>query len=177
MPTVDLERLVFLDESGAKTNMTRLRGRAPRGERVYDTAPHGHWYTTTMISSIRVDGSTACMTIEGSTTTEVFRAYVQHVLVPTLKDGDIVIMDNLSPHKNTDTLVLIEEAGATVKFLPAYSPDFNPIEKMWSKVKEYLRAAKARTENSLFSAIAAALKTVNKNDAENWFASCGYSFN
>ncbi|MCK5575805.1 MAG: IS630 family transposase, partial [Sphingomonadales bacterium] len=132
-------KLVFLDESGAKTDMTRLRGRAPKGERVYDTAPHGHWCTTTMISSIRYDGTTACMTIEGPTTTDVFRAYVRHILVPTLRPGDMVILDNLSSHKNADTLALIEKTGATVKFLPAYSPDLNPIEKMWSKIKEFLR--------------------------------------
>lgn len=173
--SIDPANLVFLDESGAKTNMTRLRGRAPKGERVYDRAPHGHWYTTTMISSIRSDGSTACMTIEGATTADVFRAYVRHILVPTLQPGDIVILDNLSSHKNTDTLALIEETGATVKFLPAYSPDLNPIEKMWSKIKEFLRAAKARTLEALEEAIAKALATVSANDALGWFESCGYT--
>ena len=95
----DPARLIFLDESGAKTNLTRLRGRAPRGERVHASSPQGHWHTTTMISSIRLDGSTACMTIEGATDAEVFRAYVRRVLCPTLRKGDVVIMDNLSPHK------------------------------------------------------------------------------
>ncbi len=118
-PSIHPTKLVFLDESGAKTNMTRLRGRAPRGERVYGTAPHGHWYTTTMISSIRSDGTTACMTIEGPTTVDVFRAYVRHILVPTLRPGDMVVLDNLSSHKNADTLAMIEKTGATVKFLPA----------------------------------------------------------
>ena len=168
-------RLVFLDESGAKTDMTRLRGRAPKGERVYDTAPHGHWCTTTMISSIRYDGTTACMTIEGATTADVFRAYVRHILVPTLRPGDIVILDNLSPHKNADTLTLIEKTGATVKFLPAYSPDLNPIEKMWSKIKEFLRAAKARTREALEEAIAKALNMISAKDAAGWFQSCGYT--
>jgi transposase len=168
--------LVFLDESGAKTNMTRLRGRAARGERVYDSAPGGHWCTTTMISSIRFDGSTACMTVEGSTTTEVFRAYVEKVLIPTLRSGDVIVLDNLSPHKDSETLRLIEQAGGSVRFLPPYSPDFNPIEKMWSKIKEWLRSTKARTQESLWAAIAAALGKITPTDAMNWFASCGYSF-
>ena len=156
--------------------MTRLRGRARRGERVHATSPHGHWHTTTMISSIRLDGSSACMAIEGATDTEVFRAYVRDVLCPTLRAGDVVIMDNLSPHKSDLTLGLIEAAGASVRFLPAYSPDLNPIEKMWSKVKQHLRGAEARTREELVAAIAAALLTVTPQDAMGWFASCGYSF-
>jgi transposase len=115
------------------------------------------------------------MAIEGATDTEVFRAYVQTVLRPTLRAGDIVIMDNLSPHKNDRTLASLEQAGATVCFLPAYSPDLNPIEKMWSKVKQFLRSAEARTREALTTAIAAALQTVTPQDAINWFASCGYS--
>jgi transposase len=174
-PTFAPQALVFLDESGAKTNMTRLRGRALRGERVYDGAPYGHWCTTTMLASIRLDGTTACMVLEGATTTEVFRAYVQSVLLPTLKPGDVVVLDNLSPHKNPATLALIEQVGATVHFLPPYSPDFNPIEKMWSKVKAWLRSAKARTQATLWKAIAGALAAVTPADAMGWFASCGYS--
>ena len=157
--------------------MTRLRGRSPRGQRVYDKAPHGHWHTTTMISSIRADGSTACMAIEGATTGEVFHAYVREVLLPTLRPGDIVIMDNLSAHKGRVPLELIEQVGAQVVFLPPYSPDFNPIEKMWSKVKEILRSAKARDRESLVDALKFALERVTPKDAINWFASCGYSFN
>jgi len=129
-----------------------------------------------MISSIRLDGSTACMAIEGATDTEVFRTYVREVLCPTLQSGDIVVMDNRSPHKNDHTLDLITHAGAIVTFLPAYSPDFNPIEKMWSKVKQLLRSAEARTCEALTAAIAAALRSVTRQDAVNWFASCGYSF-
>lgn len=136
---------MFLDESAAKTNMTRVRGRCPRGERLRFACPHGHWRTTTMISSMRLDGSTACMTIDGATDAEVFRAYVSEVLIPTLREGDIVVMDNLTPHKNEETLSLIEMAGASVLFLPPYSPDLNPIEKMWSKVKQALRSLEART--------------------------------
>lgn len=129
-----------------------------------------------MLSSIRLDGTTACMTIAGATDTEVFQTYVREVLCPTLRPGDLVVMDNLSPHKNAQTLQLIAQAGAEVRFLPAYSPDLNPIEKMWSKVKQFLRSAEARDWEKLQAAIAAALATVTAQDALNWFASCGYSF-
>jgi transposase len=156
--------------------MTRLRGRSPRGQRVHASAPCGHWKTTTMISSIRLDGSTACMTIEGATDTEVFRAYVREVLCPTLRAGDLVIMDNLAPHKSDPTLELITAAGAQVLFLPAYSPDLNPIEKMWSKLKSLLRGAEARTTEELVAAIGNALAQVTAQDALGWFVSCGYSF-
>lgn len=129
-----------------------------------------------MMSSIRLDGSTACMALEGTTDTESFRAYVGQVLLPTLRPGDIVVMDNLSPHKSDPTLALITQAGAQVLFLPAYSPDFNPIEKMWSKVKSLLRGAEARTPADLITAIGQALARVTPQDALGWFASCGYSF-
>jgi transposase len=126
---------------------------------------------------MRLDGSTACMTIEGATDTKVFRAYVGQVLCPTLRAGDVVIMDNLSPHKSAETLFFIQQLGAEVLFLPAYSPDLNPIEKMWSKLKEFLRsAAQARSQPSLIQAIASALEATTPQDAINWFASCGYSF-
>lgn len=156
--------------------MTRLCGRALKGERVHARAPGGHWHTTTMISSIRLNGSTACMALEGTTDTESFRAYVGEVLVPTLQPGDLVVMDNLSPHKSDPTLALILNAGARVLFLPAYSPDLNPIEKMWSKVKGLLRGAEARTPEDLITAIGQALARVTPQDALGWFASCGYSF-
>lgn len=155
--------------------MTRLRGRAKGGVRCTDDAPHGHWCTTTMISSIRLDGSTACMAIDGATSGEVFGEYVRHVLVPTLGHGDIVVLDNLSAHKDAKAIAMIEEAGAEVRFLPPYSPDFNPIEKMWSKIKEFLRAAKARTCDTLLAAIASALARVTAQDAQGWFESCGYT--
>jgi transposase len=168
--------LIFLDESGAKTNLTRLCGRAPKGERVHASAPYGHWHTTTMLSSIRLDGTTACMAIEGATDTEVFQTYVRKVLCPTLRAGDLVVLDNLTPHKCEQTLALITQAGAEVLFLPAYSPDFNPIEKMWSKIKSRLRSAEARAQETLIAAIGVALRTITPQDAINWFASCGYSF-
>lgn len=165
----DPARLIFLDESGAKTNLSRLYGRAPRQERAISRSPAGHWQTLTMISSIRLDGSTACLALEGTTDTEAFRVYVRQVLVPTLRPGDIVIMDNLSPK-------LIFEAGAEVLFLPAYSPDFNPIEMMWSKIKSILRSLEARTVPDLITAIGQALARITPKDAVNWFAHCGYSF-
>lgn len=128
-----------------------------------------------MISSVRLDGSTACMTIEGATDTAVFYAYVREILVPNLRPGDIVVMDNLSPHKNEQTIALIVAAQASVRFLPAYSPDLNPIEMMWSKVKALLRASEARSNEELQRAIAAALQRVSAQDVLGWFAACGYS--
>ena len=129
-----------------------------------------------MISSIRVDGSTACMTVDGATDKEVFETYVQHILSPTLQPGDIVIMDNLSPHKGASVQRLIEKAGAEILFLPSYSPDLNPIEKMWSKVKSDLRTTEARNQQALNDAIAASLSSITRQNALNWFVSCGYSF-
>lgn len=129
-----------------------------------------------MISSVRLDGTSACLTIEGATDTEVFHAYVREVLVPALRPGDIVILDNLGAHKNERTLALIAQAGAEVRFLPAYSPDLNPIELMWSKVKALLRKTQARTHHDLLRAIAAALRAVAAQDALGWFAAFGYSF-
>ncbi len=129
-----------------------------------------------MISSVRLDGTTACMTIEGATNTEVFYAYVREVLVPSLRPGDIVVMDNLGAHKNERTLDLIKQAAADIRFLPAYSPDLNPIEMMWSKVKAFLRKAQARNHPDLLAAIASALSAVTSTDALGWFTHCGYSF-
>ena len=171
---LDVHRLVFLDESGAKTNMTRLYGRSFDGRRVVDATPHGHWCTTTMLAAMRIDGSTAPMVIEGPTDAEVFEAYVGQVLISGLRPGDIVVMDNLAPHKKPGVIAMIEAAGAEVWFLPPYSPDFNPIEKMWSKIKAFLRKAKARTWEALVAAIKSALQEVTGSDAHNWFQSCGY---
>jgi transposase len=168
-------KLVFIDESGAKTNMTRLYGRAKAGARAFDDTPSGHWCTTTMISSMRLDGSTACMVVDGATTTDIFKAYVEHILLPTLHAGDIVVLDNLSAHKSKEVRDLIESVGAELWFLPPYSPDLNPIEKMWSKIKAILRTIKARTEESLINAIAKALDSVTAHDAKEWFKSCGYT--
>jgi transposase len=154
--------------------MARLYGRAKDGQRCVGSVPHGHWNTTTMISSIRVDGTTACMTLDGGTTKEAYREYVRHVLVPSLQSGDIVIFDNLSAHHDSTALDLIHTAGAMSLPLPAYSPDLNPIEKMWSKVKAFLRKIKPRTVDALIQAIADSLKTITPSDAQGWFTSCGY---
>jgi hypothetical protein len=129
MSQIDPHRLVFLDESGAKTNMTRLYGRIIGGGRLVGRTPHGHWSTTTILSSLRLDGSTAAMVIEGATDRDVFEAYVQEVLIPSLRPGDIVVMDNLAPHKSPRIIAAIEAASAEVWFLSPYSPDLNPIEK------------------------------------------------
>jgi transposase len=136
-----------------------------KGWQVVDLASHGHWCTTTTISSIRLNGST---------TGDIFRAYAEHVLVPSLRPGDIVVLDNLASHKDQVALEMIRQAGAEVRFLPPYSPDLNPIEKMWSKIKQILRSVKARTQEALLAAIAAALECVNEEDALGWFSSCGY---
>jgi transposase len=171
---MDLTRLVFIDESGAKTNMTRLYGRAMAGQRAVDDTPSGHWCTTTMISSVRLDGSTACMVVDGATTKDIFEAYVEQILLQTLKAGDIVILDNLSSHKSQRARELIESVGAELYYLPAYSLDLNPIEKMWSKIKSILRKLKTRTKDTLIHAIAKALENVTASDVKGWFESCGY---
>ena len=172
--TLDLTRLVFVDETGAKTNMTRLYGRAEGGQRVVDSAPAGHWCTTTLLASVRLDGSTAPMVIEGPTDADVFGAYVRQVLVPSLRRGDIVILDNLSPHKTAAITTSIGAAGAELLYLPPYSPDLNPIEEMWSKVKAFLRRLKARTLDALTFGIRDALRSVSAADVAAWFSHSGY---
>lgn len=129
-----------------------------------------------MIGALRWDGSITCMSIEGATDTEVFNAYVRQVLLPTIRPGDRLVMDNLSPHKNEPILSELARVGVEVLFLPAYSPDLNPIEQMWSKVKTLLRGAEARTQEDLSEAIGQALRSITRQDAANWFAHCGYSF-
>ena len=173
---VDPSRFVFYDESGAKTNMTRLYGRTLDGGRLVDAVPQGHWSTTSMLSSFRFDGSTAAMTLPGATDRLAFDAYVEQVLVPSLRRGDIVVLDNLAPHKSPHAAEHIRQAGAELWFLPPYSPDLNPIEKMWSKVKAHLRRAKARTTQALDRAVAAALKSITATDAAGWFRLCGYRY-
>jgi transposase len=171
---IPARRFVFIDESGAHTAMTRLRGRAPRGERVYGSAPQGHWKMTTLIGAIRLSGMAAAMTVDSPTDSDVFRTFVQRVLAPILRPGDIVVMDNLSPHKASGVEAMITAAGAELWYLPPYSPDYNPIEKCWSKIKEALRSSKARTQRALERAIARALRTVSDSDARGWFNECGY---
>lgn len=154
--------------------MTRLYGRGFDGARVRDSVPQGHWHTTTMVAALGQSGPRSPFVFEGAMDTEMFRAYVEHVLVPELADGDIVVMDNLSCHKDVHACNLIKQAGAHVWYLPAYSPDLNPIEKMWSKIKAFLRMTAARTQDAVHQAIAAALETVTTTNIKGWFESCGY---
>lgn len=140
-----------------------------------DSTPCGHWETVTILSSIRLDGSTEGLVFEGAVDRKMFDAYIQEILAPTLRPGDIVIMDNLNAHKSNDAYNAIRKCQAEVLFLPAYSPDLNPIEKMWSKAKQLLRGIKPRTEEELVAATATALNAVNASDAQGWFGSCGYT--
>lgn len=155
--------------------MTRLYGRAAVGSRVRDSIPTAIWHSTTMIAAVSADGPRAPFMLEGAVDGAAFRVYVEQVLVPALSPGDIVVMDNLSTHKDRAAREAIQAAGGRVLDLPPYSPDFNPIEKMWSKVKASLRGAKARCFEDLSSAMAAALKAVTREDIQGWFQSCGYS--
>lgn len=168
-------RLLFIDESGAKTNMTRLYGRGPRGARVYDHVPLGRWETTTMIAAVGRNGPQAPWVLEGPMDGSAFNVWAEQVLAPTLQPTDIVVMDNLSVHRNPAALFAITATGAQVWHLPPYSHDLNPIEKMWSKIKAYLRKVKAREPESLYVAIGQAMESVTHQDTTNWFASCGYS--
>ena len=155
--------------------MTRLYGRAPRGIRVYDRVPNGRWETTTMIAAIGRNGPQAPWVIDGPMDGAAFTVWAKQVLAPTLEPGDIIVMDNLSVHKNAAARAAIESAGAEIWDLPPYSPDLNPIEKMWSKVKALLRQSKARDTEALYNAIGHAMAKVSQQDIVNWFASCGYS--
>ena len=155
--------------------MTRLRGRAPRGQRVVEHTPAGHWHTTTMICALRIDRVEAPLVIDGAMDSVVFRGHVEQALVPTLRPGDVVVMDNLSPHKTRGVQEAIEAVGATVRYLPPYSPDFNPIESLWSKVKEFLRGAAARTQAGLIEAIGSALRSVSPDDCRGFFDGYGYA--
>lgn len=174
MKKFDVKNLVFIDESGVQNNMTRLYGRILGGERLRDSAPGAHWNTTTMISSIRYDGSITAMTMDGATDTLSFEVYISKILCPSLGKDDIVIMDNLSSHKASGIRKIIEDTGASLLYLPPYSPDFNPIEMMWSKIKTYLRKTKARSSKALDEAISAAFTTISESDAKGWFSFCGY---
>lgn len=175
MSQIAAERLVFQDESGATTEMTWRYGRAPRGERVAEGTPAGHWRTLTLLGATGLQGVVAAMTIEAPTDSDVFLAYLEQVLCPRLQPGQVVVMDNLPAHKVEGVRSLIEAAGAELLYLPPYSPDFNPIEQACSKIKQQLRSAKARTLETLESAIANALAAVPPDNASAWFAHCGYA--
>ena len=157
--------------------MTRLYGRAPRGARVVGSVPQNYGENVTLLAALSGTGISAVMTVEGATDGLVFLAYVEEVLAPTLSAGDIVVLDNLGAHKVEGVRAAIEGRGARLIYLPPYSPDLNPIEKMWSKVKALLRSAAARTRDALEAAIAAALDAVTADDCRGWFASCGYAVN
>lgn len=173
-PDLDPEKLVFIDETGASTKMARLRGRAKRGERCRAAVPHGHWKTTTFTAGLRLSGMTAPMVLDGAMNGPVFRAYVEQVLAPELKPGDIVVMDNLPAHKVAGVRQAIEGAGASLRYLPPYSPDFNPIEMAFSKLKAILRKAAARTVDDLWAAIAAAIDQFQPSQCQNYFRAAGY---
>jgi transposase len=177
MRQLDLKRLKFVDESGVNLAMTRLFGRAPRGERVVGSAPQNYGSNLTMLASLGVSGLDALMTIQGPTDGEVFRVYVEQVLCPSLVQGDIVVADNLGAHKVAGVREAIERCGARLIYLPPYSPDLSPIEKCWSKIKTFLRAMKARTYEALEEAIEGAIATITESDALAWFAHCGYLVN
>jgi len=165
---------VFLDETGAHTSLTRLYGRAPRGVRCVDAVPQGTWETTTLVSAIRHDGVVAALTFAGATDEAAFRTYLDQILIPALRPGDIVVLDNLAVHRRPAVARALRKAGAGVWYLPPYSPDYNPIEKIWAKVKALLRQAGARTTEALWEAIAQALRAVTAQDCQNSFAHCGY---
>lgn len=171
---LDPEHLVFIDETGATTKMARLRGRAPRGKHLRSAIPHGHWKTTTFIGGLRLTGMTAPMILDGQMTGEWFQAYAEQVLAPTLKPGDIVILDNLPSHRNNNARMAIEAKGARMMFLPPYSPDFNPIENAFSKLKAYLRREAARTMEHLWEAIGRAIDTFTPVECTNYFTAAGY---
>lgn len=170
----DLGRLKFIDESGVNIAMTRLYGRAPRGERVVGSAPRNYGANITMLGALSAAGLCALMTVDGATDSEVFAAFVREVLAPTLSAGDIVVLDNLGAHRSAAARKAVEARGARLVFLPPYSPDLNPIERCWSKIKTALRAAKARTREALEEAIKQAIVTVSESDACAWFKHCGY---
>lgn len=174
-PQCDAQRLIFVDETWAKTNMTRLRGRAPRGQRLWAKVPQGHWKTTTLIGALGVQGIRAAMVVEGAINADVFEAFVTQVRVPELRPGDVVGMDNLSSHKRESIRQHIERAGAQLRFLPPYSPDLNPIEMVFSKIKQLLRAAAHRTRDALWGSMQKVLDAITPKDATHCFQHAGYS--
>jgi transposase len=172
---LDPRKLVFIDETWAKTNMTRLRGRAPVGERLVAAVPQGHWKTTTLIAALDHRGVRCSTTVDGAVNREVFEAFVAQVLVPALSPGDVVVMDNLSSHKGTAVRELVEGQGATLLFLPPYSPDLNPIELAFAKLKQLMRSAGHRTMAALWSDVQRMLDQITASDAAGFLWHCGYT--
>jgi transposase len=171
---LDPERLVFIDETWASTNMARRHGRAPRGQRLRMSVPHGHWKTTTFVGALRLTGMIAPMVLDGPINGRAFQAYVDQVLVLELKPGDVVVMDNLGSHKGAGVRAAIEAAGASLLYLPPYSPDFNPIENAFAKLKALLRKAAKRTVEGLWTKIGQILPAFTPSECANYFEAAGY---
>jgi transposase len=173
-PTLDPSRLVFVDETWASTNMARRYGRAPAGQRLVGPVPHGHWKTTTFVAALTAGGLTAPLVIDGAVNGDLFVAYVERVLVPTLRPGDVVVMDNLSSHKRVRVRELIEGAGCELRYLPPYSPDLNPIEQAFAKLKALLRKAQERTVEGVWSFLGRVLEAFAPEECRNYIRHCGY---
>ena len=167
--------LVFLDESGAQTNLARRRGRAPEGERLVASTPHGHWKTTTFVAALRSEGLVAPMVIDGAMNGDLFVAYAQQVLVPSLRAGDIVVLDNLASHKRVAAVRAVERAGGTVVYLPPYSPDYNPIELAFAKIKARLRAAELRTIDRVENFFGTVHDDFTTDECHNYIRHAGYT--
>jgi transposase len=170
------DRLVFIDETWAKTNMTRPRGRSLRGTRLAAAVPYGHWKTTTFLAGLRTTGLTAPLVIDGAVNGEIFLAYVRQQLVPTLRAGDVVILDNLASHKRAGVREAIESVGAALLFLPPYSPDLNPIENAFAKFKWLLKSSSQRTVQSLWAACGKLLERFPESECRNYIRHCGYRY-
>jgi transposase len=171
---MDPARFVFLDETGAATNMVRRTGWSWRGERLVDAAPHGHWKTTTFVAGLRATGIVAPCVLDGPMTGEVFRAYAEQMLAPALASGDVVVMDNLAAHKVAGVQEAIRAVGGTLLYLPPYSPDLNPIEQAFAKLKALLRKAACRTRDGLWHTIGALLDAFSAAECRNYLTNCGY---
>jgi transposase len=176
-PLWNARQLVFIDETGLNTKMARLYGRSPVGQRCVSAVPHGHWHSSTFIAALRYESIAAPFLIEGAVDADVFTAYLQHVLCPELREGDIVILDNLSTHKIQNVEKLVSARGASVRYLPPYSPDFNPIEQAFAKLKAHLRQAAARTLDELQHALARALPCFSSAHCRNFFHDANYTTN
>jgi len=174
LPLRDVLHYVFLDECGVTTDLLRRYGRSPRGERLRDHTPCSHWQTTTVIAALRLEGLTAPAVFDGPIDNPSFLAYVEQVLVPTLRPGDVVVLDNLAMHKQAEVRVAIERVGAHIRFLPPYSPDFNPIELAFAKLKAFLRAARPRSFDHVSALIATALGLFTATECRNYVRHCGY---
>ena len=174
-PELDPAKLVFIDETGATTKMARLRGRSPRGARCRAAVPHGHWKTTTLVAGLRLDGLTAPMVMDGAMNGEAFAAYAEKFLAPSLSPGDVVVMDNLPAHKGDRVRALIEATGARLLLLPPYSPDLNPIEMAFAKLKTLLRTAAERTIDALWDRIGIILDDFTPQECANYLRHAGYA--